>query len=522
MTEIEREVDNRGWLYVLLAALLVLATRLPFLEPSFVVNSVDSFAFSSAAEFYDVRNFRPHLPGYYLYVMLIRILNELTGLGQTSQLLVSVGAEMAAAGVFMSWLLKRGWSTATKWMLWGVLFLNPSVWFYGFVSEIYALDLLTSCVLLWLSDKPYGGRLAFVWLMFMAGFRQSTGVLLLPMVLFMWWKTRKKYPDKDLDIVTLVSGLFIFFWWMVPILRSAGGVGEYIELYSTKSPTAHFGVLANMVNYFSYMLVWGIPFIPLKMSWLIKKKDEGTKIGMTMGALLLGIAIPILFFLLYHYAKGYILLVLPLALALFIAEGVSNRALISSIVLSIAIFFFTPFIEPSYETNMSRETRSLSKWEVFLERTLSINNTTASLITGKSELWEDYDKMIAELPKLNEKRLWIDRSNFFNIGEYAYRYPDLNFYKIELRSEGNLYSRFDGWNVEERLLRRRLLENALFIGKSDFIENHLAGYANVLIEEEETGLSIYTPIDAQRFYQRYIYLFEGGDEQASHKEALIP
>ncbi|MCG8606486.1 hypothetical protein MJD09_16065, partial [bacterium] len=216
-------------------ALLVLAmtavSRLIFAESDFGGFSYDSGSYALAVQSYDLSETRPHLPGYYLHVQAIKLVGILTG--GTHRAMITLSVLYSSVGLGLLYLLLRRWfEKSTSILLTGLTFSNPMVWFYGCVSEVYAFDLFFSVALTLLCLRPETIYLTPFFLGFLSGVRPSSGLLMLPLYVFFWYRHFKSdsWSMKSAAMSHLL-GIGGFLLWFIPMVESAGGINQYFSLY---------------------------------------------------------------------------------------------------------------------------------------------------------------------------------------------------------------------------------------------------------------------------------------------------
>lgn len=194
----------------------------------------DSVQFALAIDHYDLRLSLPHRPGYFLYVMLGRLVNVVVGEPHTSLVWMSVvaGAALAALGFLLgAALFGRGCGLATA----TILATSPLCWFHSEVALTTIVDgaLVTATMLIcWRAMRSSGG---WPWLVSMAimfgivaGVRPQTGVILLPCWLYALFKFSQRRWAKFLAGLVLMG--LTCLSWVVPMVALSGGLGMYIHL----------------------------------------------------------------------------------------------------------------------------------------------------------------------------------------------------------------------------------------------------------------------------------------------------
>ncbi len=420
---------------VIIALILLTGfTRVFFFESRFI--DYDSVNYALGTISYSIQNTRPHLPGSPLFVGLIMAVNYFTGNVHFAFELVVVSFSVLGAlltFLFLDRLFKREVAVKLSFLL----IVNPLVWYYGSVAEIYSFDLFFAALfgLILLSDGKRRSVLVPILLAFGGGFRISSAVFFLP-VYFNYLV--KDYKAKDLRRFTaigLLSALLIFVAWFYPLAISVGGVGEYFALYSKDNPMRTLTIWNTLFEFIQFTLFLFVPFTlllvfsPSKKNLLTNLVNCPVKNIFDWQSLSLWILPALLFFMFYHYSKGYILLLLPplliIAGCLFNEVLNNNKLYFGVVALEIIIFLFTPFKEPSVNIYFNSENKGLSKIEIFNERIFSDNLMSYSHIKEKTNRVEEINKIvkIAMLRFPNVHRLFFDPTveSFARIAQYYNR-----------------------------------------------------------------------------------------------------
>lgn len=335
--------------------LLTLMTRVP-LWPRYIFNW-DAANFALAVLHFDVREHRPHPPGYFYYVVAGRLVNVVLDDPNHSLTLVStllsVGAVVAA--YFLGRTALRDQATG----LGGAVLLLTSVtfWAYGLVALAYpALALFGSLVGL----GAFSGRplLASAALGIGSGFRPDLVLLAGPL----WvWSMRRASWGQRLGAVALLGLLGL--GWLLPTIVLSGGPFEYFQalggyleedVWQRYAPGAR-GLAALGVNirdtaayvfyalYFTVVpLAAGLPRFGRQI--LSRQPDPSLVVGLG-----LWVGPPLAFYTLVHIGDpGYVFTFLP-ALTLIAGWGLRTAgrraywaALIVVALLNGGVFFFHP------------------------------------------------------------------------------------------------------------------------------------------------------------------------------------
>jgi hypothetical protein len=208
----------------LIFVFLVGVTRFAFRSRD--LYDLDSVNFALAISRFDPRSHQPHPPGYFLYILLGRIVNYMVDDANLALVLISVLASCATA--FFVFCMTEEWFGASSARFAAAIFLcSPLAWFHGTVALTYSVEALSSVLLGVICWGIFCGRfdlmpVAGLTLAVAAGIRPSSLMLLGPLVLFSGWRAPWK---------CWLAGLAIFLVtvaaWFFPMIRSSGGTEAY-------------------------------------------------------------------------------------------------------------------------------------------------------------------------------------------------------------------------------------------------------------------------------------------------------
>lgn len=221
---------SRTALVAALIFIAILATRAPFAAQTLWAH--DSVLYARAIEegFHvddDLRDQRPHPPGYLLYVATANAVH-LAGL-ETNDALVLVSAFASAAGAALLFLMARRRVGESTGVLIAVAYaVNPLVWHYSEVAYPYSVLALGSIVIAWccLAARGRGLRaavLAGIAFGIAGGFRQDLLLLLAPLWL---WSVAPLGARRGTIAGTAVACASLI--WLVPTIALSGGLDEYL------------------------------------------------------------------------------------------------------------------------------------------------------------------------------------------------------------------------------------------------------------------------------------------------------
>lgn len=209
-----------------------LALRVPF--RSHYAYHWDSAQFALAIREYNVAQSQPQAPGYFLYVMLGRLVNVFVGDPHASLVWMSI---MAGSGLVALLYVLGAEMFGRRVGLVSSLFAmtSPQVWFHSCVAMTYVVDAFLVCLAVlccwrmrqrcrWVDAVIIGGLLAVI-----GGVRPQTVPGLMPLVAYTLWTT----SDRRLAKLAVALGVCVIgtLAWFVPMLRMSGGWAIYAEVF---------------------------------------------------------------------------------------------------------------------------------------------------------------------------------------------------------------------------------------------------------------------------------------------------
>ena len=213
---------------LLLFAITVL-TRIPFACRLLYHN--DSVQYALALDHYDIRLHQPHPPGYFLYILMGRLVRLV--LDDPNRVFITLSVLFTAGCVVMVHLLARDMFGARCGLLAAILAItSPNLWFHGAVALNYGLEGFFSAAIAFFCWKLVAGKNHAAWLplaivlALSGGVRQNTPVFLLPLVL---------YACRRLPLRLLLLGCVTFccvvLAWFVPMINATGGWSAYCSAF---------------------------------------------------------------------------------------------------------------------------------------------------------------------------------------------------------------------------------------------------------------------------------------------------
>jgi hypothetical protein len=336
----------------------IISTRLHFKFP--YLYSWDSVQFALSLEHFDVIKHQPHPPGYIFYSYGLKFLDSFIKDPNLTMIYVNIAATIVGS-IFLFLLLFELTSDSdfkTRLLLScaaaAIYATNPIVWFYGCISEIYAVEaclVSAMCYLLLLSIKK-PELLPFTSILFglAGGIRLTTEAFLFPVYLFVIFKANKK--------IILISFLCIVIsnlLWFIPIVILTGGIRTYIRAVLNQGLRESSVTAGFKLRPFLEIIAALLQIITIPILFLLLIRIKSIRIKQPEVFLLIAILPALLFFLFIHFPKqGYLLAVIPtlIALSICLLQRQDYNPILLSIVLLMAIllnyFIFTK--PPVYET----------------------------------------------------------------------------------------------------------------------------------------------------------------------------
>ena len=310
-------------------------SRIPFTS-KFLYN-MDSVQFALALEKYDITLHQPHPPGYFLYVMLGRLLNLF--IRDANTVFVSISVIFSGLMVVAIYYLgKELFDRKTGFLASVIALTSPSIWFYGEVALSYIVEAFFSTVIALLCWRIYKGEHKNLWLSvailgIAGGIRQNTMVFLLPLWLF----SVKGLPVRRI-IVSLILLTLVCLLWVVPMVWMTGGLKAYHEAFREywlftvghvsvfeKGWTSFKIFSLTLVNFIYYGIGAGIFVLSLTAYSLIRKRRLKYLDRKKVYFSLFWTLPPVFFYLMifiHPVNPGYALIFLP---ALFVLTAISIR-----------------------------------------------------------------------------------------------------------------------------------------------------------------------------------------------------
>jgi len=347
----------------------------------------DSVQFALALKKYDITVHQPHPPGYFLYVMLGRLLNLF--ISDANTVFVSISIIFSGLAVTAIYYLGREiFNKKIGLMAATIALTSPNLWFHGEVALTYIVEAFFSTTVALLCWRILKGEHRYIWLtaivMGIAGsIRQNTMIFLLPLWLF----SIRCVPVRRI-ILSLGLLIIVCLLWFIPMIWITGGWHAYSEafrelwLFNTgyvsvfeKGWPAFKIFSSSLFKFTIYSIGIGIVILCFAAYSLVRHGQLGSLDRKKVFFFLLWILPSVFFYLtiFIHPANpGYVLIFVPAliilttvsieslsdALKQFIKRDFSGLIASTMVIIGIYLFFFSRY--PVSYTEIRNHDRNLS------------------------------------------------------------------------------------------------------------------------------------------------------------------
>ncbi len=216
----------------LLLLVVAFALRVPF--RSQYAYHWDGAQFALAIQAYNVALSQPHAPGYFLYVMLGRLVNFAVGDPHAS--LVWLDVLFGSAVPVVLYGLGSGMFGRRAGLAAGLFALtSPQFWFHSEVALTYVVDACGICLTVWWCWRAlqrggtWGDAVGVgVLVAVVGGIRQQTVPVLLPLLAYVFWHFSTRRLLKLLVAILVALGLGAS--WFFPMLHQSEGWRVYWDI----------------------------------------------------------------------------------------------------------------------------------------------------------------------------------------------------------------------------------------------------------------------------------------------------
>ncbi|OGW56222.1 MAG: hypothetical protein A2Y81_03850 [Nitrospirae bacterium RBG_13_43_8] len=183
-----------------------------------------------ALDKYDITVHQPHPPGYFLYVMLGRLLHLF--ISDANTVFVSISVIFSGLTVVAVYYLGKEVFDRNIGILAALIALtSPNLWFHGEVALTYIVEAFFSTAVALLCWRILKGEHKYIWLSVIAlgiagGIRQNTTVFLFPLWLFSVKGVPIRKSFASLGLLVVVCLL-----WFIPMVWMTGGWNAYYSAF---------------------------------------------------------------------------------------------------------------------------------------------------------------------------------------------------------------------------------------------------------------------------------------------------
>lgn len=452
---------------------VVVALRLAVSVPDFGGVSPDHGNVWLAVDQIDVSLDRPHPPGAYLHVLAVRGLAVLMGDRAVAMLALSVAASALGCGLLFIWL--RRWLTRTTSLLaTAMIASNPMAWFHGATTEAYSLDLCFGALAALLATRRRGVLWLPVVFAVAGGLRPFSPFLLLPFYAVAWWQARRDGGvSLRAALASHLAGVLVALAWCVPLVRSAGGLEEYLRICLEYG--AHYvDPVGNLQGMSLFLLPVALPTLVLLGGWFRQGGRADASGNVPVPLLVAWLALPLLVFTTVLYEKGYFLLVLAPWLLLWMrplrTEARRHAVLVAAVVVQVAFFLLMPHRWPDVEVSLAPRQRTMSMAQVWWQRSLSTHLQAAGRLRALAGAADDIASLLQDASPRTV--VHADRSVPLSLRALQVRFPDRAFARSEAFA-ADTYRLHHGTREVVSTGLAGLLDDAVILTRVDLADGYL-------------------------------------------------
>ena len=509
-------LNRTGLLWPLFFFLITVITRIPF--TSRLLYHADSVHFALALEKYDITLHQPHPPGYFLYVMLGRLLNLF--IEDANAVFVVISVIFSGLAVVAIYFLGREiYDNKIGVLAAAIAITSPNFWFHGEVALSYIVEAFFSTVAAFFCWKIFRGEHKYIWLSAIAlgmagGIRQNTLVFLLPLWLF----SVKKVPIAKALLSFGLLG-FVCLLWFVPMIIMTGGWDAYRNAFRELwlFHTGRFSVFERgweAIRSFSSLLftftfyglgsgifVLGLSAYSLVRNGKLKLLDKDKTLFFSFWLLP-----PVLFYLLifiHPSNPGYVLVFLP---ALFVIAAVSTKHISDELTTQATNFRNLSFPQsvggnPDKKGTMDARLRTPGMTPFDCRVTMTMGNRLLKMIASAFILCNtaifllsgipvslreitnhdrDLSEMLDAIKRFDPLRavVFVRPYSFFSFRHIMYYLPEYKVYQVDVRRAPTGETRKTFWGTGEET----------FLADEVVIPDNIDTFVVPLISEERASV----------------------------------
>jgi hypothetical protein len=308
---------KNDYIYIISLIALSLLLRYLTMPGSDISYSFDTGNYILATDDYSIKDHRPHAPGYFLFVKMLEAASIFTKDAFSAFFLLS--NLFIALSVSFLYLLVRKWVGVKGSFFLSLIFItNPIIWFYANIPETYSFDVLFSIAIVYVGVERKYSYLTLPFLALGAGVRISSGVLMIPIAIYLLYRAWKL---RGISIKSLLLSLFfaiiLFLLWFLPMISLSGGLSEWFSIIAMHNPFpdsreafSAISILKNSFYVFLYIAFFiGAALISyIALFFSEKVYEENTNRAELIKTALIWLLPGLFFFIFYYYVKGYLLL----------------------------------------------------------------------------------------------------------------------------------------------------------------------------------------------------------------------
>lgn len=495
--------DNKTDINTYIPSILFIITilsRIPFTS-KFLFHG-DSVHFALALEKYDITTHQPHPPGYFLYVMLGRLLNLL--INDANTIFITISIVFSCLTVVAIYYLGKEMLDRKTGVIASLLAItSPNIWFHGEVALTYIVEAFFSTLIAFLCWKIYKGSrqeevdkylyLSAIALGIAGGIRQNTLVFLLPLWLF----SIKGLPLRKIIISFMLLAITSLLWF-IPMIQMTGGYDVYREafkelwLFNTGNVSVfHRGwdsfkmFSSTLYNFIFYGLGVGIIIILFTCYSIVRHKRLKLLNKSKLIFFMLWILPSFMFHLLiftHNSNPGYVLIFLPAFL----------------IIATLSIIYISEDLKKFLNKDF------LLKVVIFV---ISINailflfiNHPASYRAIKTHD-KDLSIMLKEIKNYESSKvaIFVDPYTFYGYRHIMYYLPEYKVYQVDIRVAPTGEIRKIFWGVNRKT----------FLTDKIVLPENIKGFVAITISDDKDKVTGIDGINIKKLPETEIYIASG-------------
>jgi hypothetical protein len=225
----QSNVTKRAFVLPLLLYAITALSRLPF--TSRMLYHMDSVQYALALDHYDIGLHQPHPPGYFVYILMGRVMHWI--IDDVNSALIALSVIFTSGTVVVVYLLAKEMFDDRTALLAAVFAItSPNLWFHGAVAMNYGLESFFSVAIAyacWKIHVHHNERTLFFLAILMAlsgGVRQNTPIFLIPLVIYACRNVPK--PSLLRATLTFVAASSV---WFAAMIIATGGWFAYLDAF---------------------------------------------------------------------------------------------------------------------------------------------------------------------------------------------------------------------------------------------------------------------------------------------------